>query len=444
MSPTFSRGALIVSLALYALLTFALAARVPLGASPDEAAHWQYIDFIASNAKLPVFTGQVPPAPGYEFHQPPLYYILCAPLWALLPAGVENYAARAVSLGCGMLTLVCLWKTARYAFPKQPEVAALAPFFAALWPLHIGVGAGANNDSLGGLIAAALFCTAARAFAHGVSMREVWQIGVLAALGLYTKNTTLVVAFAAIIGLYFAANRGAGFVDEARVDEARVDESRTSIFPFRAALTAIGIALLLSAPLLIRNVGLYGDPFALRVFSQAATAGTPGFPLFSQAGISLFSYARGIGWMVFLSTWGFFGGPKLAALQTGPLNAAGPVVGELWMLPLMLVCLFAPLGAILGWRKREPLEAWQSALWRVFCVAIVLLLLGWANFAFNHFSGGQARYGHVLLVPLALGMAFGWTQIFRSRASLMGATGVFAATCLTLTLFNVAVWRALD
>ena len=68
--------------ALYAALTLLLIARVPLGTAnvPDEWAHFEYVEHLATRGTLPVFRPQGAPHPGYEFHQPPLYYALCAPL----------------------------------------------------------------------------------------------------------------------------------------------------------------------------------------------------------------------------------------------------------------------------------------------------------------------------------------------------------------------------
>ena len=79
------RHPLFLSLLVFLALGAALIARVPLDKSPDESAHWQYIEYIAANHALPIFDGKTmfPPNPGYEFHQPPLYYALAAPGWAL-------------------------------------------------------------------------------------------------------------------------------------------------------------------------------------------------------------------------------------------------------------------------------------------------------------------------------------------------------------------------
>jgi hypothetical protein len=55
---------------------------------------------------------------------------VCAPLVAVLPAGAQFHATRFVSLLCGVLTLVLLWRSVRALWPDDPLLAALATGFA--------------------------------------------------------------------------------------------------------------------------------------------------------------------------------------------------------------------------------------------------------------------------------------------------------------------------
>lgn len=413
---------LILALALYFVLTALLIARVPLAASPDESAHWEYIEHIATVWRLPVFKGVAPPNPGYEFHQPPLYYALCAPLWAVLPAGVENYSARVVSLLCGLGVVAFVWMAARELFPRS-WIPALATLFVALSPLHQGVGAGVNNDSLAGLICAALLWLIAKVWHQGASTKDAIWMGVLAALGMWTKNTTLTVSFAACLALYSSLKRHS--------------------LPLRPLLAAFGVACVLALPLWIRNTLLYGDPLALKVFSQAATAGTPGYPQFSQAGIDFFTYARGMLWMIFLTSWGFFGGPTSAASLTKPLAASGPVVRDTALAIPMLICVLIPLVGVLGWRRLENIDQKFDGTWKWWVLATVLVVLAWANFAYNHFSGGQARYMHGAILPVAIALAAGWAALFGEKKSGLFPMFVVGIVMVGLTLLNAFVWRTL-
>ncbi len=439
---TVSRRPLYAALLIYFALTAALLARVPLNLAPDEPAHFEYVAYLAQTGAFPVFRGAIPPAPGNEFHQPPLYYLLCAPAWKLLGAGVQGYACRAVSMGCGLAVIALIWSAARLIFPEKPRIASLAALFAALFPLHQATGASANNDGLAGFLAAAIFYLIARMNQSGATRRDAWQFGLAAGLAILTKNTLLVLVFSGFIALVFAAKKPGATL---------------AMLP--ALGTALVIALLVGGPWLMRNQLLYGDPLALGAFSGAAKSAAPGFPTFSAGGMSFFTYARGLVWILFMTTWGFFGGPNSALAATFPLSAAGPRVVQPWLAPLILSCLALPLLTLWGcWRGRNDEEtggenaqiaAQESetaplakSVWPGWTLSLALIFLAWAQFAFNFFAGAQARYLHPALLPFCLFMALGWTRLFPRRA--LEIAGAWAgATLLILTLLNLLVWKTL-
>ena len=422
------RHSLFLSILIFLALGLALVVRVPMGASPDESAHWQYIEYIASNHQLPLFKVEMkPPLPGYEFHQPPLYYLSSAPGWALLPAGVQNYWSRIVSLLCGALTLIFVWKSARLLLPTNRSIAILATAFAALWPLHQAVSAGANNDAMGGLWAAALFWCGARVLLRGSNLRDAALLGLYIGLGALTKNTVLVVGAAMLVALLVAEPQ---------------EKAPSRIVNL---LVALGVAALVAGPWWARNTLLYGDPLALRLFSQAATAGTPGLAQISADWFTAFLYWRPLVWLVFLTAWGFFGGVNSAMTATDAFNFDGPTVPAIW-LPLVAIFALAPLLAIGGWRKvRAQFEltpAQKSVLWFWF-FGLVLVVLAWMQFAYAHRSGGQARYLHPALLPMCVLGAIGWRALWGEGRALQIASWTFAALLLIMTLLNVLVWRTL-
>ena len=429
-APAAPRWILAALLTLYTVLTLLLIACVPSAATPDEAGHWQYVEHLAVTRSLPVFKGQPPPEPGYEFHQPPLYYLLCAPLWAGLPAGAQQYACRFVALLCGLATVFVVWKTARRVFPDDPLLPGLAAFIAALSPLHQGVNASSNNDSLGGLIAALLFALTARAFLQPVSWRAIFWLGLVAGAGLWTKNTCLVVAAMAFAGLFWA------------LKNQNQDEKTPS--PGAGTLCAIAVMLAVGAPLLWRNQWLYGDPLGVQMFSRAASKETLGFPEFSEI-VSLGGYARGLLWQIFLTAWGFFGGPTTVANLTRPLSAGGPRVPQGWIFLAfpMLLCALLPLLCVLGWRRLPPLDDARRRLWTVWSGGAALVFLAWAQFAYAHFSGGQARYLHPAFLPICLFAAAGWVGLWGRGRAFWVATAASGALMLGLTLLNLILWRTL-
>ena len=421
------RHPLFFSILIFMALGLALIARVPLDKSPDEAAHWQYIQYIASNHQLPVFNAEMtPPKPGYEFHQPPLYYLISAPGWALVPPGVQNYFARIVSLLCGALTLIFIWKSARLLFPSDRSIAILSSALGALWPLHLAVSAGANNDALGGLWAAALFWIGARVLMRGSNLRDAALMGLFVGLGALTKNTVLVVA-AVILCALLAAQ----------------PQEKSPSRPINL-LVALAVAALVAGPWWMRNTILYGDPLAMAVFSQAATEVSKGMFVFEQAGIPMFVYIRRMVWLIFMTMWGFFGGPNTAEAATKPF--VGPAVPQLWLAPLMLAFLLAPLASLLGWRRLSDaieISPAQKRVFGFFFTGLVLVVLAWIQFAVAHVAGGQARYLHPALLPMCVLGAIGWRALWGEGRALNIASLALGALLVLMTMLNVLGWRTL-
>ena len=446
----------------YVLLGLALIARVPLMNAPDEVAHLGYIEHVATTRTLPVFQGAAPPDPGYEFHQPPLYYVLAAPAWAALPAGVQQYSARLVSLLCGALTVWLVLASARAMFGAG-ATARRAGMLAALWPLHIAVGSVASNDALAGLCCAALFWRLALLAGRAPDVRDGVWIGVLCGLGLLSKTTALTVSVAAVLALWHLSRRAFAAAPEqvlagtskARIAVQAVATPRVAEVaePGRVLGVAAGATLVVCGWLLARNTMLYGDALALSVFSAAANAApTPGLEAFAQGGFAAL-YFRNLAAIVFATGWGFYGGPD-SAWKT--MNVFAEVVGRQpnwpqgWLLGAAIVLLAASTyvavrGLGLGWRVVGRLRSGSGSardcvlLWCA--VAVLLVGLAWLQFALAHFAGAQARYLHAALLPACLLAARAWDDLPpRVRAPL---GWIVAGVLLALTLANVLVWRTL-
>jgi threonine/homoserine efflux transporter RhtA len=121
-----------------------------------------------------------------------------APLISLVPPDAQFYITRFVSLLCGVLTLVLLWRSMRALWPNDPLLAALATGFAALWPLHQSVGAMTNNDAMAGLAAAAVFHHIAQIGGRGWRARDAAILGLFCGLGVLSKSTSLVLGIVAL------------------------------------------------------------------------------------------------------------------------------------------------------------------------------------------------------------------------------------------------------
>jgi 4-amino-4-deoxy-L-arabinose transferase-like glycosyltransferase len=421
----FSLAPLWAAFALYFCLTLALIRVVPFNSAPDEGAHADYIGAIASSHALPVFAGQAPPAFGNEFHQPPLFYLLATPLWAVAGSGGQVPLVRALSLLFGLLTIWVVWQAAQLVFGRQSRAPAFCALGAALSPLHQGIGASINNDGLAGLWAACLFYLVARAWLEGRSRRVVVLVGAVAGLGVLTKLTVLPLGVWAFVCLGLALRK-------------------QGLQPVRALLPALAIALLLVAPMMGRNQILYGDPFAYRLFSRAATDVSPGLALFSQI-IGAGGYARGMALQMVGTAFGFWGGSSSFAKVVGTFSPSGPHFSSpLWSLPLLLVVFIPMFGLWSAWKTRglpnEEENSNRRALSLCWTVGALLVGLLWLNFALAHVAGGQARYLHAALLPLTLLVGGGLSKAGRAGTV---AAGVLALVMLGMSLANIFVWKTL-
>jgi hypothetical protein len=190
---------LLVSIvAVYLLLGLQYAALTPRWQVPDEPAHYNYIRYIAENGELPVLdpgeyqqgylaeltSKKFPPELSidslqYESWQPPLYYLLAAPLYLITNGALLPLRLFSLLIGAGVIVFAYL--AVREAVggnhvgddlrvaPAGNHVGSdlrvaptgdhiglplLAAGFIAFIPQHLAMMAGVNNDSLSELLIA--------------------------------------------------------------------------------------------------------------------------------------------------------------------------------------------------------------------------------------------------------------------------------------------------
>jgi hypothetical protein len=432
-------------IAIYCVLAGLLIFRVPLGQAPDEGAHMEYVRYLIEHRELPFFDRRVPKTddpvlrggngPGFEFHQPPLYYIVSAIASAPFFGEAQFYASRFVSLICGALCLLLLWRGVRALWPESPQLAILATGFAALWPLHINIGAMANNDAMAGLFAAWVFERIAQIASRGWKNSDALWLGLASGLGLSSKSTGLVLMIVVV---------GAAFVfARSRVLES--DEKPSILSP----LGVLVVALVVCAPWMIRNQNLYGDALALGAVSERFQF--IGSRVQNFAGLETGIYPRALVLILFSTFWGVFGGPNTALQMLNPFgrragqiaqqSALTQTVTPLLMAICALMMVFAVWGCVrsLHYWKEAPTGRRTAVLF--WLLGALFVFAAWAQFNTIQFQA-QARYLHPALLPITLIFARGWMEIFSGRA-LKIVTGIFAVTLLLITLWNAFGWRTL-
>jgi hypothetical protein len=169
----------ILILLAYLIIGALFALYTPAWQAPDEPAHFNYVAQVATNGCCPVieigdwdsaYLERLksrhfnPELLGnlsriqYEDHQPPLYYLLAAPLYSLTNGSLT--ALRLFSVACGAIIVICAYAISRLLIPERPWVALGAAAFTAFLPQNLAILASVNNDALSwALIALTLLVT---------------------------------------------------------------------------------------------------------------------------------------------------------------------------------------------------------------------------------------------------------------------------------------------
>lgn len=406
-------AALAAIVLVYLVLAGQYAARTPRWQAPDEPAHYNYIRQIADDRRLPVLrlgdwqqdyqdslTGSgFDPAlldrldtVQYEDHQPPLYYLLQAPVFAATDGDLR--ALRWVSVLLGVGVVLCAWAVIRLLVPRWPAAALTGAGFVAFVPQHLSILGSVSNDALAELIAGLVLAAAVGYVGNRVGPADPAPtrrpgsellLGLLAGLALITKTTIYFVAGVAVLAVLLRGRR------------ERWDRQAWTV---RLA-AVIAPMVVLGALWWGRNVAIYGGTdFAGLQRHDEVTIGQvrTDFYIDVVLGGNRTRYVEHYAATTFHSFWGQFGWMAVPM----PLNVYR-VFGLLALIVLAGAVGFAVIERwprALSGPQRDGLILLGLAL--VFVVAAYLLY----NRSFVQFQG---RYLFPALIPLGLLVGLGLT-----------------------------------
>jgi hypothetical protein len=438
----------------YMLLGVGYALRTAPWQSPDEPAHYNVIAQIVAAGCCPVIeagdwdsaylsrltTSRFHPddlsglaAIQYEDHQPPLYYLLAAPLFQLTDGSLTALRLLSVVIGAGVV--LCAYGIGRALLPDRPLVALGAAGLVAFLPQHMAMLASVNNDALTELLiglALLLLIHTVRAtrpplelILSGVALVAVaglvyhalllplsgyyvllfvviLALTMLALNGVYTGQTerALLTTLGTLLGLIFLTKTTGYFLAlplllavslRGRVSGRRVRSVALLLIP----------ALILGGLGWGRNLLTYGVPDFLGlarhdavVVGQLRTA-----ELVAQVGAG--EYARQLVTTTFNSFIGQFGWmalPPPAWMSTGLLVLFGlGIVGS--------------IAAAVQRRGASPAPGLRAA-WGLLllCGGLALAQFAYYNTTFVQFQG---RYLFPALIPFGVAVALGWDTLAR-------------------------------
>ena len=398
-----SRLALYFVLAAYVALGALYAVHTPAWQVPDEPAHYNYIRVIVEQHALPVLHAGdydqayldrlkaelFPPALPitgiqYEGWQPPLYYLLAAPMFAATRGSL--LAVRLFTLLLGSGVIVFTWRLAGEIIPCAPGVALAAAGFVAFLPQHLAMTAAANNDALTEvLIVLGLWLVVRLVLAPPArAWREGWALGVVLGLGFLTKLTAYPLAGLIAAALLLVARRQAW------------SPRRLVGAAFQVYLPAIALGSLWW----LRNIAVYGGlDFLATARHDSVVVGQ----LRTSEALALWGpgrYAQRFIQTTFQSFWGQFGW-------------MGVVMDQRVYLALLVFSAGLLLGlagtAVDYWRSGQRLRPEQADLTVVLAFALVLAVAVYLyyNLTFVQFQG---RYLYPALPIIALGAALALRQ----------------------------------
>ena len=430
LTPKAAQSGLILLIILSVCLSLAYNAITPAATAvqhnPDENAHLLYIRSLASG-HLPVFRvgGQ-----DYEAHQPPLYYLLCTPVYALthsMGQSTATHVVRIVSTVLGALLILVTYLTVRTLFLSDRWLALGTAGFVALLPMNVAQSASVTNDALTNLVMAVGMWQFAKLATQAQDIttqsewikRGVW-LGLILAVGIYSKTSTLLLFPTAFLVYYGLAQQKLVSVKNA----------------VTSCAAALGVGLLIGLPWLLRNQVLYGDPVARHIFVHAfqntALAST-----MQQLFGSRPAYLGAVEQWTSASFWGgvdsmsvFWGQDPQQHTMAFYVRSSPPIIYNL----LALISGISLVGLVLRLRHGESL--WtppQKVMLSNFAVLIVLTILAFLGFVLVFFQA-QGRYLYPALVAFALFFVLGWRSLFVKETAFRA---VVIVTTLCLFLLNL-------
>ncbi len=358
--------------------------------APDEAAHVQFARAVA-HGHLPTHADDRGSPPAYEWHQPPLYYVLAAPFSFL-----GDRAIRGVSIICGLLSLLLIFRGVRLLFPNDPQLAVLALGIAALTPTHIAITSTVNNDALLELCFSWTLLLLIASLLGGFTRWRACWLGVALAAALLTKATALLLIPVVLLALILVTRTGEAWREVVG-----------------NALYSAGFALVLTGWWFVRNMRLYGELVPIKTFNQAF-GGTATAAKMQAAWGGMGPYLLRTGQWSFQSFWAVFGTPESAKLGI-PIFLPGALLGpQLYgIISLVVVASLVGMGLL---HLRCKTEFTQVQIFAIWLLAATLLLVGLAfvGFLLKYFQA-QGRYLYPAMLPISLFLALGWRALFPVR-----------------------------
>ncbi|HVT13819.1 MAG TPA: glycosyltransferase family 39 protein [Fimbriimonadaceae bacterium] len=392
--------------------------------APDERQHANYIQTLLDGKGFPVFKpGGADVAEHYEDHQPPLYYLAAAGFAKLV--GVSDvadpgaYKIRWLNAIFGAGTILGIFFLGLWGLGRADAALGAAAIAAAL-PMNCALSGAISNDPLLFMV-----CTWALAIC-GLGIRQGWNMklavlaGVLVGLGILTKTTAVGLLPILLLAILLPQKKRP---------------------TWGMAGAAAASLVLLTAPWLVRNASLYGDPLALKAFNSAFTQSRQKADSIAQiqaenpegGNFEMIYWRDWVGWWTARSFFGTFGYMDIWMNETGsPYQGRTPAPNVAYrvFLAISLLLFLAWIASFFqgDWKDARAVQVLNATF-----LAIVVLLF--IRFNLQYFQA-QGRYLYPAIGPIALALSIGCFVLLKDRGKI--AVAVFAVGLLLFNVFAIA------
>lgn len=193
---------------LWAILAFNNMFNLNFQVGPDVWGHIEYIDYIAIKGSLPPFFE------GWETHQGPLYYILSAPLYALLIKWFDLSSLvkimAIIPVICGLFQIEIVYRAVKLVFAQRKDLQIIALIAGTFLPMHTYTCQYVGNEPLAGLFISLLILLCIPLLEHGQKERSTSYfilLGFVMGLALLSKLTAAPFALVMIIAVFCYTQR---------------------------------------------------------------------------------------------------------------------------------------------------------------------------------------------------------------------------------------------
>jgi 4-amino-4-deoxy-L-arabinose transferase-like glycosyltransferase len=388
--------------------------------APDEAAHLAYVRALAVRHRIPRRDDTA--YRTYQWHQPPLYYVLAVPFYGAGARGV-----RLLSLLLGAAGLWVIYLAARLLFADDPPSAVLALGMVALLPMRQALMASVSNDPLTELLFSVSIYLWLLWRRRGLTPWRASASGAVIGAALLTKASGLLL-------LPLAAVAAALLWRQDRSARAAIG----------GGVLCVAVAVLLASGWYARNLRLYHEVTPVRAFarefertskaadwigvSQVAVDHTDG-RLVPDGTMTGAGYAALVADWTFRTFWASYT-PLRAATQGIPFFLPPP-----FYVLCAAVCMGSAIGLVIGVRARARPAATRGPErhdWALLGTAAALVLAAFVGFVLTYFQT-QGRYLYPALLPLAMMGACGYRSLFPPRYRSL-ASGLLLGLLFVLSL----------